>query len=106
VVLKLANHLAPIKVAFLPLMKKPELEEVSRKIFKNIGSLYKAEYDNAGTIGKRYRRQDEVGTPYCVTIDYDTLKDQTVTVRHRDSMNQERIGLDNLPRFFADKFNF
>ncbi len=103
VVLKMAYHLAPIKVAVLPLMKKGDLEEVSRKLFKNIGSSFKAEYDNAGTIGKRYRRQDEIGTPFCVTIDYDTLKDQTVTVRERDSMKQERISMDNLLKFLAEK---
>ena len=76
--------LSPIKVAVMPLMKKGNLEEVARKIFSSVQEHYKAEYDVAGSIGKRYRRQDEIGTPYCLTVDYDS-EDQAITVRDRDS---------------------
>ncbi|HAZ11905.1 MAG: glycine--tRNA ligase [Bdellovibrionales bacterium GWA2_49_15] len=101
-VLMLRPSMAPIKVAVMPLMKKPELEEVAQKIFQEIQKKYRAEYDTAGSIGKRYRRQDEIGTPYCLTVDYDSLKDQAVTVRDRDSMTQERVGMDKLGQYLQD----
>ncbi len=104
VVLKLANHLAPIKIAILPLAKKEEIEGVSRKIYENLMKKYRCEYDTSGSIGKRYRRQDEIGTPYCVTIDFDTLTDNAVTIRDRDTMTQQRVNLDSLNTFFAEKF--
>jgi glycyl-tRNA synthetase len=104
VVLKLANHLAPIKIAILPLAKKEEIEGVSRKLYENLMKKYRCEYDTSGSIGKRYRRQDEIGTPYCVTIDFDTLTDNAVTIRNRDTMTQERVNLDSLNAFFAEKF--
>ncbi len=94
--------MAPIKVAVMPLMKKPELEEVAQKIFQDVQKKYRAEYDTAGSIGKRYRRQDEIGTPYCLTIDYDSLTDHAVTVRDRDSMRQERVGMDKLMQYLQD----
>ncbi|WP_029512556.1 glycine--tRNA ligase [Mycoplasmopsis iners] len=94
-VLRLTNELAPYKVAVLPLVKK--LNEQANELFaKLIDANLSATYDEAGSIGKRYRRQDSIGTPYCVTIDYDTLNDQSVTVRHRDSMEQVRIKIDEL----------
>ena len=104
VVLKLANHLAPIKIAILPLAKKEEIEGVSRKLYENLMKKYRCEYDTSGSIGKRYRRQDEIGTPYCVTIDFDTLTDNAVTIRNRDTMTQEIVSLDSLNAFFAEKF--
>jgi glycyl-tRNA synthetase len=96
VVLKLKPALAPIKVAIMPLMKKDELEGVARKLYKDVLANYRAEYDVSGSIGKRYRRQDEIGTPFCLTIDFDTLQDQSVTVRDRDTMTQERVSLDKI----------
>jgi glycyl-tRNA synthetase len=104
IVMKFNKKLAPIKVSVLPLMKKPNLEEVARKIFNDLQKDFTCEYDVAGSIGKRYRRQDEIGTPYCVTVDYDSLEDQTVTVRDRDTMEQKRISIDQLNKFFADNF--
>jgi glycyl-tRNA synthetase len=98
-VLKLDVKLAPIKVAVTPLLKKPALEEVARKLFRDIGQHYKAEYDLAGSIGKRYRRQDEIGTPFCITVDFDTLEDGQVTIRDRDTMKQQRVALDQVLSF-------
>lgn len=106
VVLKLHPKLAPIKAAVLPLMKKPELEEISRKLFEEMAATYRTDYDVAGSIGKRYRRQDEVGTPFCLTVDYDTLNDKAVTVRHRDSMKQERIALDQVMGYLKNELDF
>ncbi len=100
-VLKFSPHLAPIKFAVLPLVKK--LEEPAFKIFKDLSSSVKGEFDTTGSIGKRYRRQDEIGTPYCLTFDFDSLEDQCVTVRHRDSMKQERVAFEQLKQFFKDK---
>jgi glycyl-tRNA synthetase len=103
VVLKFAPAIAPVKVAVLPLMKKGGLDERAREILKDIQNDYQCEFDVAGSIGKRYRRQDEIGTPYCVTVDYETLEDGTVTIRNRDSMEQERINADNLKSYLADR---
>jgi glycyl-tRNA synthetase len=92
IVLKLKKNLSPIKVAVFPLVKnKPELTRKAHLIFNDLKSQFMCEFDDNGNIGKRYRRQDEIGTPYCVTIDYDTLENDTVTVRDRDTMKQERI---------------
>ncbi|MBF0300257.1 MAG: glycine--tRNA ligase [Oligoflexia bacterium] len=102
VVMRFKKKLAPIKAAILPLMKKPELEEIAMKLFKDVQLFCRAEYDTSGSIGKRYRRQDEIGTPYCITIDYDTLTDHAATVRDRDSMKQERISLDKLSLYLKD----
>lgn len=104
-VLKLRPHLAPVKVAIMPLMKKAPLEEVARKIMDNLTKRYRCEYDTAGSIGKRYRRQDEIGTPLCITIDYDSLEDQTVTVRDRDTMKQERVALTSLDQYITNCLN-
>ncbi|MBT3236972.1 MAG: glycine--tRNA ligase [Bdellovibrionales bacterium] len=99
VVLKIHPELAPNKVAVLPLMKKGELMERSDRIVSNLRKKFKTDYDVAGSIGKRYRRQDEIGTPFCVTVDYDTLEDQAVTVRHRDSMQQTRVAINKLEEY-------
>lgn len=103
VVLKFTPALAPVKVAVLPLMKKDGLAEKAEAIFAALSEDYNADYDEAGSVGKRYRRQDEIGTPYCITVDYDTLKDDTVTVRERDSMEQVRLPIGELKEFLADK---
>jgi glycyl-tRNA synthetase len=100
-VLRLAPHLAPVKVAVFPLLKnKPILVEKAREVFGMLKKEFGAvEFDDNGNIGKRYRRQDEIGTPFCVTVDFDTIeKDQTVTVRDRDTGKQERIAIMDLPK--------
>jgi glycyl-tRNA synthetase len=97
VVFKLPYRLAPYKVAILPLMKKDGLAEKAKELFMSLRKVgISADYDEAGSIGKRYRRQDENGTPYCITVDYDTLKEGKVTLRHRDSMDQEVVTLDEV----------
>ena len=85
-------------------MKKPELIEYSDKIFNDVRKKFRATTDDAGSIGKRYRRQDEIGTPFGVTIDYDTLSNHTVTIRHRDSMGQERIPAEKIVSYIEEKF--
>ncbi len=100
-VLKLDKRMAPIQVAFLPLSKK--LSEPAQEIFQKIAGDFVCDYDESQSIGKRYRRQDEVGTPFCVTIDFDTLEDSTVTVRDRDSMIQDRVAVDQLSGFLKEK---
>ena len=96
--------LAPVKMAVLPLSKK--LGEKAEELYSLLSEYYNVEYDDAGSIGKRYRRQDEIGTPFCLTVDFDTLEDGCVTIRHRDSMEQERIAIDQLLNYFSDKFRF
>lgn len=102
VVLKLKPSVAPIKVAVLPLVKKDGLEELAHKIFSDLSKSYKAEFDVSGSIGKRYRRQDEIGTPICITVDYDSKEDHAVTIRHRDSMEQKRVEISQLGAFLRD----
>jgi glycyl-tRNA synthetase len=102
-VMKFHPKLAPNKVAILPLMKKAPLEEVANKLLTDVQTSYKAEYDAAGSIGKRYRRQDEIGTPICITVDYDSLDDNTVTVRNRDTMEQERISIDQVMGYLRNE---
>ena len=100
-VLKLAPKLAPIKIAVFPLLKnKPKLVSKAREIFDKLKMDWRCEFDDNGNIGKRYRRQDEIGTPYCVTVDFDTLANSEVTVRDRDTMQQERIKIVDLEKFF------
>ncbi len=101
-VLKFAPHVAPIKIAVLPLSKK--LNELAQKLEHDLRKSWRTEYDDAGSIGKRYRRQDEVGTPFCVTVDFDSENDSQVTVRHRDTLAQERIAMTQLKAYFAEKF--
>lgn len=98
VVLRLAKHLAPLKAAIFPLLKnKPELVSKAREVYSELKKQFSnIEFDDNGNIGKRYRRQDEIGTPFCVTIDFDTLEDDTVTVRDRDSGEQKRIKISEL----------
>jgi glycyl-tRNA synthetase len=96
-VLKMHPRLAPIKVAVLPLVRKDGQPELAHEVFESLRGQLQAEYDEGGSIGKRYRRQDEIGTPFCVTIDHQSLEDRTVTVRDRDSLEQERVVIDELP---------
>ncbi len=97
VFLKLAKSLAPIKAAVLPLVKnKPNIVKKSKQVFEILKGQFMTQYDETGSIGRRYRRQDEIGTPFCITIDFDTLKDNTVTLRHRDTMKQERVKIEEL----------
>ena len=104
VVLHLHPALAPVKVAILPLQK--QLVEKADEIFKTLSKKYSCEFDLSGSIGKRYRRQDEIGTPFCVTVDFDTLEDNTVTVRDRDTMSQVRVRVDELDNYFAKEFAY
>ncbi len=106
IVLKIDKRLAPVKVAILPLMKKDGMSEKAKEVHNMLRADLFTEYDEAGSLGKRYRRQDEIGTPYCVTIDYDTLQDNAVTVRDRDTMLQERIKIDELKAYFQNKFTY
>lgn len=105
-VLKLLPKMAPVKVAVFPLMRnRPELVKVATKLYHELREQHMCEFDDSGNIGKRYRRQDEIGTPYCVTVDYATLDDHTVTVRDRNSMRQERIHLDQLEVYLREKLD-
>ena len=101
-VMKFPKKLAPIKAAIFPLLKnKPDLVAKAQEIYQDLIKDIRCEFDDNGNIGKRYRRQDEIGTPYCVTIDFDTLEDNTVTIRDRDSMIQDRISLDSLKDYLV-----
>ncbi len=103
VVLHLAPSVAPFKAAIFPLVKRDGMPELSEKIIDDLRGQYRVFYDESGSIGRRYRRQDEAGTPFCITVDSDTLTDGTVTVRHRDSMQQERIDQSKIKSFLADQ---
>ncbi len=103
VVLGLATAVAPCKVAVFPLSKKDELIAVSKPLFDDVRRRWPAMHDVIGSIGKRYRRHDEIGTPYCVTVDFDSLNDKAATVRHRDTMQQDRVPLDRMVEYLADK---
>jgi len=105
-VLKLDKKLAPIKVAVLPLVKnKKEITKKAQEIYKMIKPHFMAQYDEAGSIGRRYRRQDEIGTLYCITVDFDTLDDDDVTVRDRDTMKQKRVKIGRLLEYLSEKLN-
>lgn len=103
IVLKLPKKIAPVTVAVFPLLKnKEELMDKAKDVYRSLAQEFSCEFDDNGNIGKRYRRQDEIGTPFCVTIDFDTLSDNTVTVRERDSMEQKRIKLSELNSYLKD----
>jgi glycyl-tRNA synthetase len=102
-VLRLDYRLAPVKVAVLPLSRNADLSPKARDVAASVRKHWNAEFDDAGAIGRRYRRQDEIGTPYCVTVDFDSLADQAVTVRERDSMKQDRIGIDQLTGYLSER---
>jgi glycyl-tRNA synthetase len=103
VFMKFNPRLAPIKAAVFPLVNKDGMPEVAEKLYRELRKKYVAQFDEKQSIGKRYARMDEAGTPFCFTIDGDTLKDQTVTVRHRDTQLQERIAIDRVSAFMAEK---
>ena len=103
VVLKFNKKIAPIKVAVLPLSKKEELTKPALEVFEGLNEKFICHYDETQSIGKRYRRQDEIGTPYCVTFDFESLEDQAVTVRDRDTMKQERIKIEDLENYLTEK---
>ncbi len=102
-VMRLDPRLSPIKVAVLPLSRNADLSPKARDLAAALRKNWSVEFDDAGAIGRRYRRQDEIGTPFCITIDFDTLQDQAVTVRERDSMRQERIAIDQVESWLAPK---
>jgi len=103
VVLKFHKKIAPYKVAVLPLSKNEKLSPIAKGVFDLLKDKFMCDYDETQSIGKRYRRQDEIGTPYCVTIDFDTLKDNAVTVRDRDTMKQDRIAVKDIDKYLVDK---
>ena len=102
-VLKLDPRLAPVKAAVLPLSKKPELQPATQSLAAELRGLWNIETDDSGAIGRRYRRQDEIGTPFCITVDFDTLEDQAVTIRERDTMAQERVALSQVKSYLLER---
>jgi glycyl-tRNA synthetase len=105
VVMRFDRRLAPVKAAVLPLSRNADLSPVARDLAADLRKDWNVEFDDAGAIGRRYRRQDEIGTPFCITVDFDSLQDQAVTVRERDSMAQERIGIDAVRRYLAERLH-
>lgn len=105
VVMRFTNALAPIKAAVFPLVNKDGMPELATLIYKDLQKSFKVEYDTSGAIGRRYRRQDEVGTPFCITIDGESVSENTVTVRHRDSMKQDRLSVENLKAYLFEHLN-
>ncbi|HYE59564.1 MAG TPA: glycine--tRNA ligase [Candidatus Kapabacteria bacterium] len=105
IVMKFPKHLAPIQVAILPLSKKENLQEVAKPLAQELRKYFSVDYDETQSIGKRYRRQDEIGTPYCITVDFDSIDDKKVTVRDRDTMSQERVAIADIKHYLIEKFN-
>src|SRR5262249_56576963 len=97
------KRLAPVKPAVLPLSRNPELSPKARELAAALRRHWNVDFDDAQAIGRRYRRQDEIGTPFCVTVDFDTLDDNAVTIRERDTMTQERVSLDKVVEFLAPR---
>ncbi|MEV0149179.1 MULTISPECIES: glycine--tRNA ligase [unclassified Nonomuraea] len=104
-VMRLDHRLAPVKVAVLPLSRNADLSPKARDLAAQLRRRWNVEFDDAGAIGRRYRRQDEIGTPFCITVDFDTLEDQAVTIRERDTMAQERISLDQVQSYLRQHLN-
>jgi glycyl-tRNA synthetase len=102
-VLRLDYRLAPVKAAILPLSRNEDLSPVARNLAQELRGYWNIDFDDSGAIGRRYRRQDEIGTPFCVTVDFETLDDQAVTVRERDTMQQERVALSKLREYLGAK---
>ncbi|MEX2505060.1 MAG: glycine--tRNA ligase, partial [Egicoccus sp.] len=102
-VLKLDKRLAPYKVAVLPLSRKEELTPLAKQVFDAVKVRWMCDYDETQAIGRRYRRQDEIGTPYCVTVDFESVDDKSVTVRDRDTMSQDRVSIDRLVDYLAER---
>ncbi len=103
VVMRFKPHIAPFQIAVLPLSKKEELQVAARPVFEALAPHWRTDYDETQSIGKRYRRQDEIGTPYCVTVDFDSIEDKAVTIRDRDTMEQERVPIAELEAWFEKK---
>lgn len=106
VVMRFKPEIAPIKCAVLPLSKKEPLDELARKIYHDLKKSYHVEYDNTGSIGRRYRRQDEIGTPFAITVDFDSLEDNKVTIRDRDTMQQDRVEIAQVRDYLKEKLGF
>jgi glycyl-tRNA synthetase len=106
VVLKLPAILAPVKAAIFPLVKKDGLPEIARKIIDELKYDFNVMYDEEDAVGKRYRRQDAAGTPFCITVDHETIENQTVTIRHRDTMEQERVAIADLRQIIEGQVSF
>ena len=104
-VLKLPAILAPVKAAILPLIKRDGLPELAQEIVKDLQLDYNVLYDEKDAVGRRYRRQDANGTPFCITVDHQSLEDNTVTIRHRDSMDQDRVKINEISKIFAETFS-
>jgi glycyl-tRNA synthetase len=102
-VLRLDYRLAPVKAAVLPLSRNDELNPIAHGLSADLRKSWNVDYDDSGAIGRRYRRQDEIGTPFCITVDFDTLNDKSVTIRERDSMQQERVSLDRVKAYVAER---
>lgn len=102
-VMRFSPKIAPVKAAIFPLMKKPEISGIAEKLHDDLKAYMSVEYDESGAIGKRYRRQDEIGTPYCITVDFDTINDKKVTLRDRDSTKQERVNIADLKEILLKK---
>ena len=102
-VLRLDPRLSPVKAAVLPLSRHADLSPKAKDLAAELRKYWNIEFDDAGAIGRRYRRQDEIGTPFCVTVDFDSLDDHAVTVRERDHMTQERIGIDSVVDYLATR---
>ena len=106
IVLRIPPQLAPVKVAVLPLVKKDDLPDMARKILNELKFDFNCQYDEKDSIGKRYRRHDAIGTPFCITVDHQSLEDKMVTVRYRDSMKQDRVAIDKLPELMEELVSF
>ena len=102
-VLRFDPRLAPVKAAVLPLSRNEDLSPKAKDLAAMLRKRWNVDFDDAGAIGRRYRRADEIGTPYCITVDFDTLEDQAVTIRDRDSMKQERVAIDQVERFLLER---
>jgi glycyl-tRNA synthetase len=101
--MKFDHRIAPVKAAVLPLSRNADLSPKARDLAAQLRKNWNIDFDDSGAIGRRYRRQDEIGTPYCITIDFETLDDQAVTIRDRDTMAQERIAIDQVEAWLAPK---
>jgi glycyl-tRNA synthetase len=104
IVMRFHPALAPYKAAIFPLSKK--LNEGAEKVFADLAEHFNVDFDDSGSIGKRYRRHDEIGTPFCITYDFESEEDQSVTIRHRDSMEQERVKIDELENYIRTRLKF
>lgn len=104
-VMRLDHRLAPVKVAVLPLSRNADLSPKARDLAAQLRRRWNVDFDDAGAIGRRYRRQDEIGTPFAITVDFDTLEDQAVTIRERDTMAQQRVALDQVESYLRQHLN-